>query len=257
MGKLEGKIAIITGASGGLGKQIAKRFVMEGAKIAICARTESKLMITKAECEELGGEVLAMPVDLCCYDQMEKFVNAVVDKYGTIDVLVNNGVTTQSPVPFLDQTIETLDQVMKSGLYATWHMMKLCFPYMKDKEDASIINFGSASSRFGAEGFAAYVATKGAINSLSRLAAREWGKYHIRVNIASPSAVTDNVMEGVKMLPPEQQEYVKATLSTNPLHRPGDPFEDITPGVVFLASSDSRWITGDNLLLEGGGDIHS
>lgn len=121
-------------------------------------------------------------------------------------------------------------------------MIRLCFPYMKDHGDASIINFGSGSDEMGMEGCAAHAAAKEAIRGLSRVVAREWGKHGIRVNTASPSAVTDNVM---------------ASLSTNPMCRPGDSYEDITPAVVFLASEDARRVTGQNLNIDGGGNIHS
>lgn len=89
------------------------------------------------------------------------------------------------------------------------------------------------------------------------MVAREWGKHGIRVNTASPSAVTDNVMASVTQLPEERKAYVMASLSTNPMCRPGDSYEDITPAVVFLASGDARWVTGQNLNIDGGGNIHS
>lgn len=257
MGKLSGKVAIITGCSGGLGKHIAIRFAEEGANLAICARSADKLAATAKECEAKGVQVLCMPVDLTNVEQLTAFVEATAAKFGAIDILVNNAVSITSPHPFLDHTIEELNMTMHSGFYATWHMMRLCFPYMKDHGDASIINFGSGTGDLGLEGYAAYAATKSAILGLSRVAAREWGKHGIRVNTASPSAVTDNVMAGIADLPEEQKAYVMATLSTNPLCRPGDPYEDITPAVVFLASEDARWITGQNLNIEGGGNIHS
>lgn len=257
MGKLSGKVAVITGCSGGLGKHIAIRFAEEGASLAICARSADKLATTAKLCEAKGAETLAMPVDLTDMEQMAAFVDAAAAKFSKIDILVNNAVSTFAPHPFLDHTMDELNTVMGSGFLATWHMMRLCFPYMKDHGDASIINFGSGAGEMGLDGYAAYAATKEAIRGLSRVVAREWGKHGIRVNIASPSAVTDNVMAGVAQLPEEQKAYVMASLSTNPLCRPGDPYEDITPAVVFLASEDARWVTGQNLNIEGGGNIHS
>lgn len=127
---------------------------------------------------------------------------------------------------------------------------------MKGKA-ASIINFGSGAGEMGLEGYAAYAATKEAIRSLSRVAAREWGKYGIRVNIVNPSAVTDNVKAGMEMLPEDQKAYVMNSLAMNPLCRPGDPYEDITPAILLLASDESRWITGQMLMVEGGGNIHA
>ncbi len=256
MKKLEGKVAVITGCSGGLGKQIAKRFVTEGARIAICARNLSKLEATAKECEELGGEVLYQKTDLCNKDEMEQFVKATVERFGTIDILVNNAISICPPHPFLDHTDEELDLTMHSGFYATWHMMRLCFPYMKDKQ-SSIVNFGSTGGEMGMDGFAAYAAAKESIRAISRVAAREWGKYGIRVNTCSPAGVTDHVMETIGDLSQEMQDFVMNGMKNNPMCRIGDPYEDITPAVVFLACDDSRWVTGQNLNVEGGGNIHS
>lgn len=257
MGKLTGKIAVITGCSGGLGKQLAFRFAREGAKLAICARSAGKLADTAKECEALGAEVLAVPVDLTDVDQLKGFVEATAAKFGTIDVLLNNAVSISSPHPFLDHTLEELNTTMQSGFYATWHMMRLCFPYMKGKKDASIINFGSSGGDLGMEGYAAYASTKEAIRGLSRVAAREWGQYGIRVNILSPGAVTENAMAGVQQLPEEMKNAIVDSFKANPMRRPGDPYEDITPTAVFLACEDSRWVTGQTLFVEGGSTIHA
>lgn len=257
MGKLSGKTAVITGCSGGLGKQLAIRFADEGANLAICARSADRLAATAKECEAKGVQVLDMPTDLTDLEQMSAFVQAAAGKYGQIDILVNNAVSISSPHTFLDHTLEELEATMHSGFYATWHMMKLCFPYMKEHGDASIINFGSGSGDLGMEGYAAYASTKEAIRALSRVVAREWGKYGIRVNVLCPSAVTDHVKASLAHLSEEQKTYVMSSLSTNPLCRPGNPYEDITPVAVFLASEDSRWITGQSINAEGGGNIHA
>lgn len=257
MGKLSGKVAVITGCSGGLGKQIALRFAAEGANIAICARSADKLAATAKECEAKGVQVLAIPVDLTNVEQLTAFVEDVAAKFGTIDILVNNAVSITSPHPFLEHSVEQLDLTMHSGFYATWHMMKLCFPYMKDKQDASIINFGSSGGDLGLDGFAAYAATKEAIRGVSRVVAREWGKNNIRVNVVSPVCLTENTAKALEYLPEEKKTYIMSGMVGNPLGRVGDPYEDVAPVVVFLASEESRWITGQNIYVEGGGTIHS
>ena len=106
MGKLEGKVAIITGCSGGLGKQIALRFASEGAKLAICARNDAKLQATAEACRALGAAVLAMPVDLMDYQQIVAFKDATIQRFGTVDVLVNNAINTKAPHPFMEHTHE-------------------------------------------------------------------------------------------------------------------------------------------------------
>ena len=142
MGKLDHKICIVTGASGGLGKQTAIRFAEEGATVCICARNEERLAETKRICEEKGAEVLAMKADVSDYEQLKAFVEAIAAKYGHIDALCNNASTISAPHPFIEHTIADLEEALHSGLYGTWNMMQLCFPYMKEKGGA-ILNYGS------------------------------------------------------------------------------------------------------------------
>lgn len=259
MGKLDGKVVIITGCSSGLGKQFAIRIAGEGAKLAICSRTESKLMETKKICEEKGAEVLAMAIDIMEYDSLVKFVNATVAKFGTIDVLVNNAHTITMPAPFLEKTIADLDLEMHSSVYAYWHMMKLCFPYLRDKSGAgsSIINFASEAAVTGDALYAPYAASKEAVRGLSRVVAREWGQYNIRVNTLCPNGLTDNCSEGFASLGIEAQEHIEKAFVNNPFHRAGNPYNDVAPVVVFLASDDSHWITGQNINADGGGLINA
>jgi len=259
MRKLDGKTVIITGCSSGLGKQQAIRMAEEGAKLAICSRTESKLMETKKICEEKGAEVLAMAIDIMEYDSLVEFVNATVEKFGTIDVLVNNAHTITRPAPFLEKTIEDLDLEMRSSVYSYWHLMKLCFPYLRDKSGAgsSIINFASEAAVMGDALYAPYAASKEAVRGLSRVVAREWGQYNIRVNTLCPNGLTENCSGGLTSLSPEAQEHIKKAFVNNPFHRAGDPYKDVAPAVVFLASDDSHWITGQNIHADGGALINA
>jgi len=259
MGKLTGKVAIITGCSGGLGKQQAIRFAVEGAKLAICSRTESKLLETKKICEEKGSEVLAMAFDLMDYTKTENFVKEIVKKFGTIDVLVNNAHTITTPAPFLEKTIEDLDLEMKSSVYSYWNLMKLCFPYLRDKPNAgsSIINFASEAAVMGDALYAPYAAAKEAVRGLSRSVAREWGQYNIRINTLCPNGLTDNCAAGIAYLNDEARTHIEKAFVNNPFRRAGDPYNDVAPAVVFLASDDSHWITGQNIHADGGALINA
>jgi len=259
MNKLENKVIILTGASSGLGKQQAIRMAAEGAKLAICSRTESKLLETKKLCEDQGAEVLAMAIDIMDYNSLVKFVDATVEKFGTIDVLVNNAHTITNPAPFLEKTIEDLDLEMKSSVYSYWHLMKLCFPYMKNKDGAgaSIINFASEAAVMGDALYAPYAASKEAVRGLSRVVAREWGQYNIRVNTLCPNGMTDNCAAGIAYLSPEAREHIEKAFVNNPFGRAGDPYEDVAPAVIFLASDDSHWITGQNIHADGGALINA
>lgn len=259
MNRLDGKVVLITGCAIGIGKQLAIRMAEEGAKLAICSRTESKLMETKRICEEKGAQVLAMAIDIMAYESLVEFVDATVATFGTIDVLVNNAHTITMPAPFLEKTIEDLDLEMKSSVYAYWHLMKLCFPYLRDKSEAgsSIINFASEAAVMGDALYAPYAASKEAVRGLSRVVAREWGQYNIRVNTLCPNGLTDNCSGGFEALGPVAQAHIEKAFVNNPFSRAGDPYTDVAPVVVFLASDDSRWITGQNIHADGGSLINA
>ncbi|NPD88627.1 MAG: SDR family oxidoreductase [Asgard group archaeon] len=246
--RLEGKVVVLTGASAGLGKQMSIRLAQEGAKLAICARSVDKLKITADLCEAEGAEVLAEKCDVSKYDDLKKFVDKTVKKFGTIDVLVNNANYEADRQLFLNQDVEELDKALHTGVYAHWHLMKLSYPYMKGKS-SSIINFTSGTYQVGLDLYASYAADKGAIRALSMVVAREWGADGIRVNTISPVAITDTIVD---KLSPEYSAWVKGMMKDNAMQRVGDPYSDIAPVLVFLASEESRWITGQNINVDGG-----
>jgi len=254
MGKLDGKVAVITGCASGLGKQHALCFAQEGAKLAICDILEDKLMETKQLCEEKGAEVVALRCDVGVYDDLVTFIEKTADGFGTIDVLLNNAHKITPLRPFFEYTIEDLDVELHTSLYATWHLMKLCFPYMKDKPEAgaSIINTSSKGGIEGTPSHAAYAAAKESIRGLSRVVAREWGQYNIRINTVAPGGWTDNVTDYLQYQSQEIQEWAKEAFKDNPFRRIGDPYKDVSPIFVFLASDESHWITGQNIHADGG-----
>jgi NAD(P)-dependent dehydrogenase (short-subunit alcohol dehydrogenase family) len=246
--RLEGKVIILTGVSMGLGRQIAICLAREGARLSVCARREDKLLETAALCEKEGAQVLALRCDVSNYEDLKNLVEKTVERYGTVDVLINNANFEADRMPFMDQDIDMLDTALHTGVYAHWHLMKLCYPYLKGKS-SSIINFVSGMYQVGLELYASYAADKGAIRALSMVVAREWGIDGIRVNTLSPVAITDTIMH---KLAPEYSEWVKDMMSHNSMGRVGDPAADIAPVVIFLASDESRWITGQNINVDGG-----
>ncbi|MFT4105577.1 MAG: SDR family oxidoreductase [Lacrimispora sp.] len=250
MGKLEGRVAIITGTSSGLGRATAIAFAREGAKLAICARRKEKLQKTAEDCEKEGAEVLSLQCDVTNYDDLKNLVDATMEKFGRIDILVNNAVSATQVISIMDHTDEMWDSVMNSGLKASWDLMRLCQPIMMEQKYGKIINISSATAFQGSALFGAYVAAKAAIMGLTMVAAREWGPY-INVNCLSPLAVTEQSDRGFAKMP---QEAVEAFVP--PLGRVGDALEDVAPCMVFLASEDSRYVTGQNLNVDGGLEIH-
>jgi len=254
MGKLDGKVCVMTGNASGLGKQEAIRFAEEGAKLAICDINSENLDVTRRICEEKGAEVLAMFCDVSKAEDREAYINAVVERYGTIDVLVNNAHHTTPLLPFLAKTLEDLEIEVKCCIFAYFHFMQLCAPHMMGKGGygTSIINFASKAAREGTPGHSVYATVKAAVGGLTRTVARELGGLNVRVNSIMPGAFTDNCAEGLKEQSEEIQEWAAHAFKDNPFEKIGDPYEDVTPILLFLASDDSHWMTGQNIHADGG-----
>lgn len=263
--KLKGKVCIVTGSSAGIGKQSAIRLAEDGADVVLAARRLERLEETAKICQEKGVRTLCVQADITKHEDRQKIVDQTIEKFGTIDVLVNNAHGGELPISksvqegyfttfsFIDTPISFYEHFMKGNLYSTVEMMQLCIPYMKGKEDASIINFSSSAS-IGIKGIGAgrvaFGTAKGAVAVMSRIAAYELGELGIRVNCIYPTAVTDSMTEAIDN---QYMSAVMQALAVNPLKRAGDSYRDIAPVVSFLASEDSRFITGSAFYCEGGG----
>ena len=247
MGKLAGKVAIVTGGGQGIGLGIARSFAAEGAALVITGRTEAKLQAVVPELEKLGAQVALCAGDARRREDAERAVATAVERFGHLDILVNNAQSSKPGTPLEESDDETIRLTIESGLYGTIHHMQAAFPHLK-LQGGSIINFGSREGIFGGAGFGIYAATKEAIRGVSRVAAREWGKHGIRVNVLCPAALSPIA---VKYLAehPEQAEMYRKEIS---LGRFGDPEQDIGPAALFLASDDSRYITGQTINVDGG-----
>lgn len=247
MGKLTGKVALITGGGQGVGLGIARAFAAAGASIVITGRTEAKLQGVVPELEELGGTVAICAGDTRKREDAERAVALAVERFGGLHVLVNNAQSSIPGKPLEQIDDEQIRMTVESGLYGTIQHMQAAFPHMQTS-GGSIINFGSREGIFGGIGFGIYAATKEAIRGVSRVAAREWGKHNIRVNVLCPAALSP---VAIKYLAenPEQAEMYRKEIS---LGRFGDPEQDIGPAAVFLASDDSRYVTGQTINVDGG-----
>lgn len=263
--KLKDKVCIVTGSSAGIGRQSAIRLAEDGADVVLLARRLDRLQETERLCQEKGARTLCVAADVTKYEDLQKAVEQVIEEFGTIDVLVNNAHGGELPQSksvqegyfttygFMDTPVAHYEHFMRGSLYSTINMMQLCIPHMMGKEDASIINFSSSAS-LGHKGIGvgriAFGTAKGAVSVMSRIAAYELGEFHIRVNIIYPTAVTDSMNEAIDN---QAMGAVVQSLAENPMQRAGDPYLDIAPVVSFLASEDSRFITGSSFYCEGGG----
>ena len=210
MGIFDGKVAIITGGgkAKSIGYGIAVAYAKEGASLVLTGRNEQKLLDAKEELENLYGiKVLAMQADVTPDDESEDRVKAVVKKtietFGRIDVLINNAQASASGIPLSMQTRDHFDLGIYSGLYATFYYMRECYPYLKETQ-GSVINFASGAGLFGNAGQCSYAAAKEGVRGLSRVAATEWGKDNINVNVVCPLAMTSQ-LENFKASYPDRK----------------------------------------------------
>lgn len=261
MSFLKGKTAIITGAGratldngkcGSIGYGIATAYAKEGANLVITGRNVKKLEDAKEELERLYGiKVLTVQADVCDGADNEAVVNEVikqaVDTFGRIDVLINNAQASASGVALKDHTTEQFNLAMYSGLYACFYYMKACYPYLA-KTQGSVINFASGAGLFGNYGQCSYAAAKEGIRGLSRVAATEWAKDGINVNVVCPLAWTAQLEQFEKAYP----DAFKANVKMPPAGHYGDVETEIGRACVQLANPDFKYMTGETLTLEGG-----
>ena len=261
MGFFTGKTVIITGAGkallsdgrcGSIGYGIATAYAKEGANLVITGRNMQKLQDAKEDLEkQYGIKVLVVQADVNAGADNEAVVQNVVkqtiDTFGDIHVLINNAQASASGVTLADHTTEQFNLAMYSGLYATFYYMKACYPYLA-KTKGSVINFASGAGLFGNFGQCAYAAAKEGIRGLTRVAATEWGKDGINVNIVCPLAWTAQLEQFEKAYP----DAFKANVHMPPMGHFGDAELEIGRVCVQLASPDFKYMTGETITLEGG-----
>lgn len=246
MGKLNGKVALVTGAGQGVGQGIAFALAKEGAKVAVTGRTLEKLESSCEEIQKRGGEARPIVCDVKNLESLENSVRQTVEAFGGLNILVNNA----QEVPngkLLDVSDEMFEAGWQSGPQATMRLMKLCYPHMKG--DGSIINLASsATKRWDMTGYGAYAAVKDAVRQLTRAAACEWGQDNIRTNVILPHAKSPGMEWWMNKNPEEAQEF----LSGIPMRRIGECEEDIGRFVAMLCTDDARYVNGQSIGLDGG-----
>jgi NAD(P)-dependent dehydrogenase (short-subunit alcohol dehydrogenase family) len=253
--RLKGNVAVITGAAQGIGAAFALGFAKEGAQIVIGDISDG--MNTVKKVKEAGSEAIFLKTDVNNEADCFALAKAAVDRFGKIDVLINNAAVFGSIVlkPFTELTSEEYKRVIEINTSGAFHCMKAVFPYMKDK-GGKIINISSASILEGIPGMPHYVASKGAVMALTRCMARELGDFNIRVNTIAPgfthSEGGDQFDRNKALpLPPLDELQVPARA----LKRPGKP-EDIVGLALFLATDDSGFVTGQMVVHDGGLSLH-
>lgn len=246
-GVLNGKVAIVTGGGGGIGRGIVMALLKEGAAVAVVDVNSDAANAVARDGDALGGQTLALAVDVRDAKAVRTCVQQVIEAFGSVNILVNNAQAGPHDIPLEEHTDADFQLALESGPLATWYYMSACFEHLKN--GGRIINFRSASEYQGFAGHGAYIAAKGAIQAMSKNAAREWGKHGITVNCISPFVLHPAALKHYEQFP-EQKQLILDKLS---IPRSGDAEFDVGRSVVFLAGPDASFITGCTLGVDGGG----
>ncbi len=247
MGKLEGKAAIVTGGTRGIGKAVALAFAREGANVAInYTRSEDAAVAVVAEMNQMGRKGLSFKVDVANGKEVKEMADRVVKEFGQVDILVNNAGISQ-PAMLYKMTEEQWDRVVDVHLKGTFNAIQAVSHSMMERQSGKIINVTSTAGLVGTIGQINYSAAKGGVITMTKSAARELARKKINVNCISLGVVETDMTQKLQEDPKLREIYEGRIL----LGRFGRT-EDVTPAFVFLASNDSDYITGQVLSVDGG-----
>lgn len=246
-GALDGRVALVTGSGAGIGEGLARRFSDEGARVVVAELDEDA---GQAVAERIGG--LFVRTDVSDRGQVEHAVEAAVAEYGSIDILVNNAWGGGAIGRVEHKTDDQLAAGIAVGYYGPFWAMRAAHPYMEAAGWGRVINLCSLNGVNAHVGSLEYNAAKEALRALTRTAAREWAPTGVTVNALCPAAKSQAFFRALG----EHPELVALADAANPMGRMGDPYDDIAPVAVFLASEGSRYLTGNTLFVDGGAHIN-
>jgi len=250
MGKLDQRVAIITGGGTGIGRHIALEFAKQGAKVVICGRNMATLEKVVEEVKALGGNALAIATDISIAEQVRNLAKQTVDSFGRIDILVNNAGICRS-APLLEMTEQEWDEVLDINLKGVFLCTQAVARYMVEQKYGKIVNISSNSGRGGGlDDYANYCASKAGVIQLTKSSAFELGPYGINVNAIAPGKI-ETEMDKRYMTPEQYEEYVEDRKAKAVLGKVGNT-QDIANLVLFLASDDSSFICGETIAIDGG-----
>ena len=242
--RLENKVAIITGASSGIGKETARLFCQEGAKITGTSRSIDKL---EQVCREIGGneeKMIYVKGDVTNREDMEEVVRRTIDTFGRVDILINNAGITQDAL-VTKMTKEQWNNVLNVDLSGAFNCIQVVAPHMIEQGSGVILNASSVSGIYGNIGQTNYAAAKAGLIGMTKTLAKELGRKGIRVNAVAPGFIKTPMTETVP------DKIMNMILERTPLHRMGEP-DDVAHAYLYLASDDARFINGEVLHVDGG-----
>lgn len=244
--RLTGKVAVITGAGSGMGEAEALMFAREGAKVVVTDINFEATEAVVAQIKEAGGEAIAIKHNVASKEDWENVYNKTVEAFGKLDILVNNaGISLAKD--FMEQTEEDWARTYAININGTMLGMQLAIPLMEKNEGGSIVNISSISALTGMAGAGAYTASKGAVRSITKAAAVDYGKKNIRVNSVHPGYIV-TPMSAPHMEHPDYKNYFLSQIALPNLGKA----EEVASAVLFLASDEASHITGIELPVDGG-----
>ncbi len=246
MRRLAGKVTIITGSGSGMGEATALLFAKEGAKVIVAEIVEQAGLATVQAIEDGGGDAIFVKTDVSKREDVEAIVKAAVEKYGKLDILVNCAGIALDEVSTTECTEEFFNRIIATNLNGVWLGMKYAIPEMMKTGGGAIINFASIAALEAYQGLPAYSASKGAVISISRVAAIEFAAKNIRVNCVAPGHIATPML-----LDAWAEDGLQRFRNISPQGRLGEP-DEVAGVVLFLASNESSHITGQTIVIDGG-----
>jgi dehydrogenase/reductase SDR family protein 4 len=242
---LEGKVAIVTGGSKGIGRSIALAFAEHGAEVAIVARGAEALEATRRDIEATGRRCLALSANMAVETEWARIVDETVSTLGGVDILVYGAATAENIGPIIKSTSKGWDAVMQLNLKGAFMVSRLCYPHMKKRGGGAVIHIASNECIRPSAGLGTYSISKGAMVTMMQVCAKEWARDKIRVNCIAPGLVRTELAEPLVKMVEQSGNY------PNPLKRIGEPNE-IAGIALYLASPAGAYATGQTFVVDGG-----
>ena len=250
-GKLEGKVAWVSGANKGIGEGIARLYAKEGAKIAMIGRTEAEGGKIASEINASGGDAFFFRCDVSREEDIKASIDAAVQKYDTIDILVNNAGIVAEMKMLHEYTSEEWDYIMAVNAKSMYLSFKYAFPYLSSHEKSYVVNVGSISSFMGQDRTPVYTTSKGAVLNLTKSIGLDYARYGIRCNCVCPGTTETPMLFTHLKGERDPEAHYKKRINRVPINRPIYP-EDVAKACLFFSCEDSSGITATSLLVDGG-----
>ncbi|MCX0272720.1 glucose 1-dehydrogenase [Nocardia zapadnayensis] len=249
MSSLDGKVAIVTGAGRGLGRSMAYALAEAGAAVTVASRTAAELDTFVTEVRAAEGRALACPTDVTDEESVRRMVQATLDTFGRVDILVNNSGIVAS-VPLVDQPANEWDRVIATNLRGTYLATRAVGPHLIAQGGGKVVNIASNFALQGVANHAAYSASKAGVIAFTRSMAIEWARHDIQVNAIAPGYFATPLNAELR----DDAEATARVVRAIPARRMGEP-DEIRPWLLLLAGADSNFMTGEVIVLDGGQSV--